>query len=699
MADYSLAKPNDPPASGWKLRGLVAVAESRIGLAAINWSNNRSCPGLLQNTRQRSYPEEPRSLGIPPAFDVQPQECDATPTRPCSKCCSDEQLSDSKQEQVVDSPDAHATLEAALHSLGHSGTTLCSTASNARPTVLDYHYAYEHGMITPSQVADRVIAFLERLNPDFHFLIAYDAADIRAQAAAATARFAAGSSLSVFDGVPYVVKDCLDALPYETSYGTTFMGKLRPVTADSPCVAALRGLGGMLLGKAALPETGAMGHSMNPHFGATANPQDPTKMAGGSSAGSAAAVAVGLCPIAIGTDGGGSARIPASFCGVVGMKPTKGRLADDHAAHGGYSSTIETCPIAGSVADATLLYAVMANISYPTSSMPDISSNKALPKLAAAAAAEAAKQPPRPLSLPRELLPLQPCSAVTGEYVVEGLTPLKGLRLGVFRPWANDCSAGVADVLKQTLSRLEVLGAAVVDISLPDLDLVQAGHLVTYTSEMAADGMAAGWLKDWSLRSQLNLDTRLFYCSALSFTDDDYTQAQRMRTRALASFQAAFQHCDIIVTPATPTVAPAMPEQANTTGVFDMAYNFSAICFTPALTITLYSRLVLCVFDMAYNFSAIRFTQAANFTGLPALVLPGGRLMGMSLPVGVQFIGKPWAESSLLRTAAALEQQMLEDGLPKPLPGLAINPIECAVGVHPKARELTQKLWAARYKK
>ncbi|WIA22970.1 hypothetical protein OEZ85_001331 [Tetradesmus obliquus] len=671
MADYSLAKPNDPPASGWKLRGLVAVAESRIGLAAINWSNNRSCPGLLQNTRQRSYPEEPRSLGIPPAFDVQPQECDATPTRPCSKCCSDEQLSDSKQEQVVDSPDAHATLEAALHSLGHSGTTLCSTASNARPTVLDYHYAYEHGMITPSQVADRVIAFLERLNPDFHFLIAYDAADIRAQAAAATARFAAGSSLSVFDGVPYVVKDCLDALPYETSYGTTFMGKLRPVTADSPCVAALRGLGGMLLGKAALPETGAMGHSMNPHFGATANPQDPTKMAGGSSAGSAAAVAVGLCPIAIGTDGGGSARIPASFCGVVGMKPTKGRLADDHAAHGGYSSTIETCPIAGSVADATLLYAVMANISYPTSSMPDISSNKALPKLAAAAAAEAAKQPPRPLSLPRELLPLQPCSAVTGEYVVEGLTPLKGLRLGVFRPWANDCSAGVADVLKQTLSRLEVLGAAVVDISLPDLDLVQAGHLVTYTSEMAADGMAAGWLKDWSLRSQLNLDTRLFYCSALSFTDDDYTQAQRMRTRALASFQAAFQHCDIIVTPATPTVAPAMPEQANTTGVF----------------------------DMAYNFSAIRFTQAANFTGLPALVLPGGRLMGMSLPVGVQFIGKPWAESSLLRTAAALEQQMLEDGLPKPLPGLAINPIECAVGVHPKARELTQKLWAARYKK
>jgi aspartyl-tRNA(Asn)/glutamyl-tRNA(Gln) amidotransferase subunit A len=82
------------------------------------------------------------------------------------------------------------------------------------------------GMVTPSQVAERVIAFLERMNGDFHFLTAYNAADIRAQAAAATERYAAGSSLSVFDGVPYVVKDCLDALPYETSCGTAFMGKL-----------------------------------------------------------------------------------------------------------------------------------------------------------------------------------------------------------------------------------------------------------------------------------------------------------------------------------------------------------------------------------------------------------------------------------------------------------------------------------------
>ncbi|KAF6263351.1 amidase signature domain-containing protein [Scenedesmus sp. NREL 46B-D3] len=262
MADYCLTRPNAPPASGWTLKCMVAVAESPAGSMVVNWSNRRSCPGLLQALREGNYNEEPRSLGIPPTWDSRPEESDATPARISSTHSSDELLSDSKDEQVVPSQEVHTRLEAALHSLGHSGTTLCSTASNARPTVLDYHYAYEQGMVTPSQVAERVIAFLDRLNDSFRFLLAYDAADIQAQAAAATERYAAGSSLSVFDGVPYVVKDCLDALPYETSCGTAFLGKLRPAVADSPCVAALRGLGAVLLGKAAMPELGAMGHSM-----------------------------------------------------------------------------------------------------------------------------------------------------------------------------------------------------------------------------------------------------------------------------------------------------------------------------------------------------------------------------------------------------------------------------------------------------
>jgi hypothetical protein len=103
-----------------------------------------------------------------------------------------------------------------------------------------------------------------------------------------------------------------------------------PAKADAPCVAALKELGAVLLGKGAMVEFGIFSHGHNPHFGATLNPHHPSRTAGGSSSGAAAAVATGICPIAIGTDGGGSIRVPASYCGVVGMKPTAGRLADDH---------------------------------------------------------------------------------------------------------------------------------------------------------------------------------------------------------------------------------------------------------------------------------------------------------------------------------------------------------------------------------
>lgn len=103
-----------------------------------------------------------------------------------------------------------------------------------------------------------------------------------------------------------------------------------PVKEDAPCVAALKELGAVLLGKGSMVELGIFAHGQNPHSGAILNPHHPSRTAGGSSSGAAAAVAVGLCPIAIGTDGGGSIRIPASYCGVAGLKPTAGRLADEH---------------------------------------------------------------------------------------------------------------------------------------------------------------------------------------------------------------------------------------------------------------------------------------------------------------------------------------------------------------------------------
>jgi hypothetical protein len=113
-----------------------------------------------------------------------------------------------------------------------------------------------------------------------------------------------------------------------------------PVKADAPCVASLKELGAVLLGKGAMVEFGIFAHGQNAHAGAITNPHLPARSAGGSSSGSAAAVAAGLCPIAIGTDGGGSIRVPASWCGVTGLKPTAGRLADDH----GECRTVQRSP-------------------------------------------------------------------------------------------------------------------------------------------------------------------------------------------------------------------------------------------------------------------------------------------------------------------------------------------------------------------
>eukprot|EP00879_Flechtneria_rotunda_P002196 GHRR01002382.1.p1 GENE.GHRR01002382.1~~GHRR01002382.1.p1 ORF type:complete len:694 (+),score=228.48 GHRR01002382.1:133-2214(+) len=649
---YQLIIPRTPTLTGLALRLSVAVSEQPLVFSLYNrFVLPRQVPQFFQILKSEAFPEEPRANGVPDVW------------------------SDLAYENAMRSLQANERVEAALKSLGHAGTTTCSTASNARPTILDYHHAYMQEWLTPSEVADRTIKFIESCNNKYQWLSAWSDDNIRQQAAAATARYAGGRPLSVFDGVPFVVKDSIDALPYETSFGTRFMGQRRPCTFDAPAVAALKSLGAILLGKAAMNEFGVMAHGFNTQGGTTRNPHNPNKMSGGSSAGAAAAVAAGVCPIAIGTDGGGSIRIPSGLCGVVGLKPTLGRLADDHAAHAGYTSIIVSGPIANSVADATLLYAVMANVNYPAAatangiahadaaSVKGSNRGKAEAPVAAGTLAAAC---PRPLGLPAELLPLQQSNNVTQDWVLDGLKPLQGLIVGMDKRWASDCAPSVLEVVKATVTRLQELGAAAVDIALPELELIQVGHLVTFAKEMADEADKAGWLNDWNERYQLNMDTRLFYCNAATFTDEEYEQAQRMRTRGLVHFRRAFEQCDVIITPATPTTAADIPAGVHTTGVY----------------------------DLKSTVETIRFSQAANFLGLPALVLPGGRERGMGMPVGVQFIGRPWAESTLLRAAAALEQQMFEDGMPRPVPSIVINPIQCEKGVHPMARALTQKLWA-----
>ncbi|GAY48225.1 hypothetical protein CUMW_110100 [Citrus unshiu] len=198
-----------------------------------------------------------------------------------------------------------------------------------RWTVLDYSKAYSSGDITPRMVAERFIAAVrESSNPPMKmsFFINYNEEDILKQATESTLRYKKGEPISVLDGVLIAVKDEIDCSPYPTTGGTKWLHKVRPCTGDACCVMRLRLCGAILVGKTNMHELGAGTSGINPHYGVARNPYDPSKITGGSSSGSAAVVAAGLCPVALGVDGGGSVRMPAALCGVVGFKPTFGRI-------------------------------------------------------------------------------------------------------------------------------------------------------------------------------------------------------------------------------------------------------------------------------------------------------------------------------------------------------------------------------------
>ncbi|KAL0449865.1 UNVERIFIED_CONTAM: Fatty acid amide hydrolase [Sesamum latifolium] len=157
--------------------------------------------------------------------------------------------------------------------------------------------------------------------------------DILKQATESTARHAQGEPISILDGVPVAIKDEIDCMPYPTTGGTKWMHKVRRCKNDACCVSRLRACGAIIVGKTNMHELGAGISGINPHYGAARNPYNRSKITGGSSSGSAAVVAAGLCPVALGVDGGGSVRLPAALCGVVGLKPTFARVP-----HEGYAA-------------------------------------------------------------------------------------------------------------------------------------------------------------------------------------------------------------------------------------------------------------------------------------------------------------------------------------------------------------------------
>jgi len=395
--------------------------------------------------------------------------------------------------------------------------------------VLDYGRAYETGSTTPEEVAQRALAAItasETAPFPLRMFIACQEDAVMAQAQASAQRWQAGNPLGPFDGVPVAIKDEFDLLPYGSTLGSSFLGR-NPPHEEATVVTKLREGGALLLGKTNMHELGIGVTGLNPHYGAVRNPYRSTHCAGGSSGGSAAAVASGVCPVAIGTDGGGSIRIPAAFCGVVGLKPTYGRIS-------GFGSPTQACsvcqpgPIGATVPDVALAYAVIAG--------PDSRDRKSL---------------------------LQPPVSLRGLASMD----LNGLKLGVYRTWFRHADSAVVAACQALLDAFVSQGAQVLDIEIPELDIGRIAHAITILAELGSDLEPYYDLH----RRDISWETRIHLVLARAMTARDYLQAQRVRTRMTAHFYRALQKADMIVTPTTACTAPLIHADALPEGESDIS--------------------------------------------------------------------------------------------------------------------------------
>ncbi|XP_016539352.2 fatty acid amide hydrolase isoform X3 [Capsicum annuum] len=468
-----------------------------------------------------------------------------------------------------------------------------STASFRYWKIRDYAYAYRSKFTTPSMVAERFISAIEEFNnknPTAPLLISFDPDELRKQAAASTQRFEQGNPLSILDGIFMAIKDDIDCYPHPSKGATTWIHEVREVKKDAVSVSRLRKCGAIFVGKANMHELGMGTTGNNANHGTARNPHDPDRYTGGSSSGPAAIVASGLCSAALGTDGGGSVRIPASLCGVVGLKSTFGRtgmtgsICED-------STVAIIGPIATTVEDTILVYAAMLG------------------------------------SCPADRIPLRPpLPCVPNFSSQESLQSVESLRLGKYTEWFNDVfSTDISDKCTNVLRRLsQKHGCKTIEIVIPDLHEMNIAHVVSIGSE-SLSALSPDYYDGKGER--LTYDTRTNMALFRSFTAADYVAAQRLRRRLMYFHMEIFKKVDIIVTPTTGMAAPRISPSALKVGET----------------------------NLQVTENLMRFTTTANLLGLPAVTVPIG-YDKQGLPIGMQLIGRPWCEASILRLAAAIEE-------------------------------------------
>jgi aspartyl-tRNA(Asn)/glutamyl-tRNA(Gln) amidotransferase subunit A len=455
--------------------------------------------------------------------------------------------------------------------------------------------------LSARELAEAHLARIDALEPSIDAYLTITRERALADADAVDARRARGETLPPLAGIPLAVKDNMATEGVRTTCASRILDNWVPVY-ESTATRRLRDAGAVLLGKANMDEF-AMGSSCeNSGYKPSRNPWDPTRVPGGSSGGSAAAVAAGLSTVALGSDTGGSIRQPAAFCGLVGMKPTYG-LVSRYGLVAYASSLDQIGPLTRDVRDNALVLSAIAGHD------PGDSTSIA--------------QPGRDFT------------ASLGQDV-------KGLRVGVVAELMGEGIAPeVRDAVRAAVKVLEGLGAVVDEVSLPHSKVALSTYYVVASAEASSNlarydgvrygvrGEGASDLVDMYMRTRAHFGAEVkrrimlgTYALAAGYFDAYYKKALQVRTLIKRDYDQAFEKFDVLVSPTTPTTAFKLGEKTD-------------------------DPLAMYLADVA--------TIPVNLAGVPAISLNCG-FDGQGLPIGLQLVGKPLGEDTLYRAAHAYEQ-------------------------------------------
>ena len=459
-------------------------------------------------------------------------------------------------------------------------------------TLADASARIRSGDLSPIELTELMLARIDRLNPELVAYVTVASEEALADARAAEAEIRDGKYRGPLHGIPLSIKDNIATRGIRTTAGSKVLEDCVP-DYDATVVARLREAGAVILGKTNMHEWANGGTTINPFYGTTRNPWDTERIAGGSSGGSAAGLAASLCLGSIGTDNGGSVRNPASLCGLVGFKPTYGRVSRfGHVPGDGGFSTNHLGVFSKTVRDCALILEAIAG-----------------------------QDPKDPNS----------ADVPVPDYGDGLRADIEGIRVGIVRDYFDRYMVkSVKEAFVAAQRQLEALGAKLVEVEVPHLETTRFVWPCITRPENVVENLPylSARPRDYSPRLLLqNIGSMLIPADA-------YVAAQRIRRLLCREFDEVFDAVDLIAAPTAAVPAPTIEESKKAVMEVDGQH----------------VRLE----GAGVNFRSL-FTTPFNLTGLPALSVNCGFSTG-GLPIGLQIVGPRFREQRVMQAAHAYEQ-------------------------------------------